>query len=63
MKVKFNLSKFARVSDIDDYPFFAVMMLTDIYQDYLKANKGTDIEFPQYKLDKDGKGERQKLRR
>lgn len=55
MKIKFNLNKFAKLDNIDNYPLGLVYELNEIYDDYLRDSKGVDVDFPDFEFGNNAK--------
>lgn len=50
MDLKFNLNKFAKVDNIENYTFRNVLALKDAYDRFLDASEGKDPDFPLLEL-------------
>lgn len=50
LTIKFYLEKYAKLRNLESYTLTYIYELWDMYKDYLKNNKNTDIEFPGYNI-------------
>ena len=50
MNLKFNLSKYAKISGFENYPIAEVAKLWSLYLQYLEKNENKDLDFPDLNL-------------
>jgi hypothetical protein len=50
MNLKFNLSKYAKITGFENYPMAEASKLWDLYLQYLEKNENKDIDFPDLNL-------------
>lgn len=52
MKIKFNLNKYCKLDNIENYSMDTIRTMQEVYEEYLKDTDGVDIDFPGFTFNK-----------